>query len=139
MAGLSDGAIVRKCRCKADPKIWKDSVPYVVEYVKEMKLGCKGSVILLFNSEGSKSPAMYVNAFTAIFWTFVPPPIRQGSANSHASRVQVTPPPCPLCSQRSKLPTECLLYMAGLFYCIGISQKIQYLSVMSPATYCFMR
>lgn len=37
MAGLSDGAIVGSAVVKRIAKYGKDSVPYVVEYVKEMK------------------------------------------------------------------------------------------------------
>ena len=45
-------------------------------------------------------------------------------ANSHASRVQATPPPCPLCSQKVQncLPNAYYTWR-GSFYCIGISQK----------------
>ena len=36
MAGLSDGAIVGSAVVNGS-QIWKDCVPYVAEYVKEMK------------------------------------------------------------------------------------------------------
>ena len=41
-------------------------------------------------------------------------------ANSHASRVQATPPPCPLCSQKVQncLPNAYYTWR-GSFYCIG--------------------
>ena len=37
MAGLSDGAIVGSAVVKRIAKYGKDSVPYVAEYVREMK------------------------------------------------------------------------------------------------------
>ena len=51
-------------------------------------------------------------------------------ANSHASRVQATPPPCPLCSQKVQncLPNAYYTWR-GSFYGMGISQKMQYLSI----------
>ena len=50
--------------------------------------------------------------------------LKEFQTNSHASRVQATPPPCPLCSQKVQncLPNAYYTWR-GSFYCIGISQK----------------
>ena len=70
---------------------------------------------------------------------FVPPPVRQGSGkltrfacSNNASTLSA------MLTKGPKLPTECLLYMAGLFLLYWhIAKKIQYLSVMSPCYLLF--
>ena len=87
-----------------------------------------------------KSPAMYKRIHGNFLDLLFRRQLDRAPANSHASRVQATPPPCPLCSQKVQncLPNAYYTWR-GSFYCIGISQKkkIQYLSVMSPCYLLF--
>ena len=73
------------------------------------------------------------------FVHFAPPPIRQVSGKlAHCVRSNSASNLPAMLTKWTKLPTECLLYMAGLFLLYWyIAKKIQYLSVMSPCYLLF--
>ena len=75
---------------------------------------------------------MYKTHSTAIFLDLLfRRQLDRAPANSHASRVQATPPPCPLCSQKVQncLP-KYLLYVAESGY--HAYRKNAVFKVMSP-------
>ena len=67
-----------------------------------------------------KSPAMYKRIHGNFLDLLFRRQLDRAPANSHASRVQATPPPCPLCSQKVQncLPNAYYTWR-GSFYCIG--------------------
>ena len=75
-------------------------------------------------AKGPKEPAMYKRIHGNFLDLLFRRQLDRAPANSHASRVQATPPPCPLCSQKVQncLPNAYYTWR-GSFYCIGISQK----------------
>ena len=88
-----------------------------------------GDIAILFRRV-RKSPAMYKRIHGNFLDLLFRRQLDRAPANSHASRVQATPPPCPLCSQKVQncLPNAYYTWR-GSFYGMGISQKIQYLSI----------
>ena len=67
-----------------------------------------------------KSPAMYKRIHGNFLDLLFRRQLDRAPANSHASRVQATPPPCQLCSQKVQncLPNAYYTWR-GSFYCIG--------------------
>ena len=73
---------------------------------------------------GRKSLAMYKRIHGNFLDLLFRRQLDRAPANSHASRVQATPPPCPLCSQKvpNCLPNAYYTWR-GSFYCIGHVKK----------------
>ena len=101
-------------------------------YIHRFHISFLYRIAILFRKV-RKSPAMYKRIHGNFLDLLFRRQLDRAPANSHASRVQATPPPCPLCSQKVQncLPNAYYTWR-GSFYGMGISQKMQYLSIFPP-------